>query len=139
MWYYYGINFCNSRVIKIRILPDLFLLIGCTRKILRNLFLVMVNLQEFHKYFITEIRNKQMKIEKRDNFWGIYFCDWSSGNVLRNLFLPITKNNIILQNLFLRFRVKPAKINSALINFEKINSLKVTFKANYGNIAKCQN
>ena len=139
MWYYYGINFCNSRVIKIRILPDLFLLIGCTRKILRNLFLVMVNLQEFHKYFITEIRNKQMKIEKRDNFWGIYFCDWSSGNVLRNLFLSITKNNIILQNLFLRFREKPAKINSALINFEKINSLKVTFKANYGNIAKCQN
>ena len=66
-----------------------------------------------------------MKIEKRDNFWGIYFCDWSSGNVLRNLFL--------------RFREKSTKINSALINFEKINSFKVIFKANYGNIAKSQN
>ena len=29
----------------------------------------------------------------------------------------------------MRFREKSAKINSALINFEKINSLKVIFKA----------
>ena len=80
-----------------------------------------------------------MKIEKRDNFCVISFSDSSSGNVLRNLLLRITKNNSISRNLFLFFRNKSAKINSVLINFEKINSLKVIFKANYGNIAKSQN
>ena len=84
--------------------------------------LLIGNLRDFYKYFITEIRNKTNENKKRDNFCGIYFCDWSSGNVLRNLFWQITKNNSILQYLFLCFRDKSAKINTALINFEKINS-----------------
>ena len=64
-------------------------------------------------------------MEKKDNFCGIYFCDWSSDNVLRNFYL--------------RFRDKSAKINYASINFEKNNSVKVIFKANCGNTAKSQN
>ena len=131
--------FCDSRVIKIRILRDLFLLIRRTRKILWNLFLLVGNLQDFYKYFITKIRNKTNENRKTRQFFRTCFCDWSSSNVLWDLFLPIPKNNSILRNLFLRFRKKSAKINSALINFEKITSLKVIFEANYGNIAKSQN
>ena len=138
-----GINYCgmyNSRVIKDEFLRDLFLVIRCARKILWNLFLLVGDLQDCCECFITEIRNKTNENrKKKDNFCGIYFCEWSSGNVLWNFFLLITKNHRILRNLFLRFRNKSAKIDSALTNFERINSLKLIFKANYGNIAKSQN
>ena len=67
--------FCDSRVIKIRILRDLFLLIRRTRKILWNLFLLVGNLQDFYKYFITKIRNKTNENRKTRQFFRTCFCD----------------------------------------------------------------
>ena len=140
MWYYCGINFCDSQVIKKRILRDLFLLIRRTRKILWNLFLLVGNLQDFYKCFITEIRNKTNENRKKRQFLSNLLLRLIISQCSAEfIFADNHKNTSILRNLFLCFREKSAKINSVLINFEKINSLKVIFKANYGNITKSQN
>ena len=61
---------------------------------------------------------------ERHNFCGIYFCDWSSDNVFGNFFGALGTNaqKLIKHQLILK----------------KLNSVKVIFKANCGNITKSQ-
>ena len=127
---YCGINFCDS--------SDLFLQIRCKKKTLWSLFLLVGDLQDFYECLAQKLEIKQLKTKKRHCLQNL-LLRMIIRQCFGNLFSRITKNDSILRNLFLRFRDKSAKINSALINFEKINPLKVIFKGSYGNIAKSWN